>query len=407
MGHQSGQPDGLWAYNNLQAKVDFGFRATHVVTVAGKAITAAFYHSQIQHAYYMGCSTGGREGLVEVQRFPWDFDGVIAGAPVITEAGTAMDFLWNLQNSVDAHGHAMLSLADLQLVHAAVLAKGDLQDGVRDGIIPDPRSVPFDPEELVCRPEQISGCLTGPQARAVKRIYGGPVNSQGEKLYQGGGPQRGSELNWLSYAPTPNGPAPIEKSGVDTTRYMLSDLGPGWNYTQFNFDSDFQRLATMEVLYAADNVDLRQFKRHGGKLLVYQGWSDPAVAPLNSVDYYETVERTMGSRKQTQDFYRLFMVPGMNHCFGGEGAYAIDYLSYMEEWVENDKPPRMLQAAHLREPPSVPPFIQLFPLDPLSIQFTRPVYPYPLQARYKGEGDTNTATSFAPFEPSISRKSTQ
>jgi hypothetical protein len=408
MGHQSGQSDGLWAYNNLQAKVDFGFRATHVAAVAGKAITATFYGAPPQRSYFMGCSTGGREAMVEAQRFPWDFDGIIAGAPVITEAGTAMDFIWNLQNSVDPDGRPVLSIADLQLVHQAVLAHDDLNDGVRDGIIGDPRTSRFDPGELLCRSVQAGACLTAAQIQAVRRIYAGPMNAHGEKLYHGGGMQPGSELNWTSFAPRPNsGPAPIEKSGVDTTRYMLSDFGPTWKFSQFDFDSDYKRLATMEVLYAADSVDLRQFKAAGGKLLVYQGWNDPAVAPLNSVDYYETAEKTLGGRSATQQFYRLFVVPGMNHCYGGDGAYAIDYLSYMEAWVEQGKPPQVLRAAHLRTPPAVPPFIQVFPLEPADTLFTRPVFPYPLQARYKGAGDSNDWSNFAPFDSTTRQQSTQ
>ncbi len=406
MGHQSGQPDGLWAYNNLQAKVDFGFRATHVVAVAGKAITELFYGTAASHSFFMGCSTGGREALIEAQRFPWDFDGIIAGAPVITEAGTAMDFIWNLQNSADLQGKPVLSAADLQLIHAAVLKKSDFDDGLRDGLIGDPRTSRFDPKELLCHEGQTGGCLSAAQAEAVRRIYAGPMSSRGEKLYHGGGIQPGSELNWVIFAPLPNGPAPVEKSGVDTTRYMLSDFGPTWRFMQFNFDSDYKRLATMEVLYAADSVDLRQFRDAGGKLLVYQGWNDPAVAPLNSIDYYETVEKTMGGRGATQQFFRLFAVPGMNHCYGGDGAYSIDYLSAMEAWVERGEAPQKLHAAHLRAAPAVPPFIQSFPIDPAAIQFTRPVYPYPLQARYKGSGDPNDWSNFTSFDPATHHQST-
>jgi feruloyl esterase len=260
---------------------------------------------------------------------------------------------------------------------------------------------------LVCKPGQASGCLTAAQAQAAQRIYAGPMNSKGEKLYYGGGVQPGSELNWSAYAPPPGGHAPIEKSGADTTRYMLSDLGPQWKFTQFDFDNDYRQLQTMEVLYAADNVDLRRFKAAGGKLLVYQGWTDPAVAPLNSVDYYETAEKTLGGRAATQQFFRLFTVPGMNHCFGGDGAYAIDYLSYMEAWVEQGKEPQVLLAAHLAKPPSVPPFIQMFPMDPAAVAFTRPVYPYPLQARYKGRGDPREWSSFVPFDPTRHPQSVQ
>jgi Tannase and feruloyl esterase len=398
MGHQSSQGDGLWAYHNLQAKVDFGFRATHVTAVAGKAITEVFYSRAPSHSYYMGCSTGGRQGMVEAQRFPWDFDGIISGAPVISESGTAMDFIWNLEQSADKNGQPMFSIADLKLIHQAVLAKSDMDDGLKDGIIGDPRTSKFDPSELVCRERQKSGCLTAVQAQAVKKIYAGPMNSKGEKLYHGGGIQPGSELNWGNYLVQGSLPAPFEKTASDTTRYMLSDLGPTWKFTQFDFDRDSKRLGIMGALYSAENVDLRPFKAAGGKLIVYQGWDDPAVAPLNSVDYYETVEKTMGGRTATQEFFRLYTVPGMNHCFGGVGAYAIDYVTYMEAWVEHGMAPDKLRATHLVDATTVPPFIHVFPATPAAATFSRPVYPYPLQARYKGSGDPNDWASFVPVD---------
>jgi hypothetical protein len=394
MGHQSTDLDGLWAYKNLEAKVDFGFRATHRTALAGKAITEAFYRKPPSRSYFMGCSTGGRQAMIEAQRFPWDFDGIIAGAAVITEAGTAMDFVWNLAQSVDKNGKPLFTLADLKFIHQAALAASDADDGLKDGLIGDPRASKFDPSNLICKAGQTSGCLTAAQAEAVKKIYAGPMNSKGEKLYNGGGVQPGSELNWPLFVAQNGNRAPSDRSASDTTRFMLSDWGSTWTFNQFDFDRDHRRMGEMDALYAASNPDLRAFKAAGGKLMMFHGWADPAVAPLNSVDYYETAEKTMGGRAATQSFFRLFMVPGMNHCFGGEGAFAIDYISAMEAWVEQGQAPDMLQAAHLDGEHDVPPMINMFPIAPAAKIFTRPVFPYPVQARYNGSGDPKDAGSF-------------
>jgi feruloyl esterase len=398
MGHQSTDLDGLWALDNLPAQVDFGFRATHRTALAGKALTAAFYGTPPAHSYFMGCSTGGRQALVEAQRFPWDFDGIIAGAAVITEAGTAMDFLWNLTYGADANGQPLFSHADLKFLHDAELAASDKDDGLQDGIINDPRASNFDPLTLVCKAGQTANCLTAAQAEAAKKIYAGPMNSMGETLYHGGGIQPGSELNWTMFVPEPGKRAGSDRSASDTTRFMLSDWGAGWTFRKFDYDRDYKRMGEMDALYSASNPDLRQFHAAGGKLILFHGWADPAVAPLNSVDYYESVEKLLG-RAETQSFARLFMVPGMNHCFGGAGAFSIDYISALEAWVERDAAPDRLRAAHLQGDNDVPPMIHVFPADPKLETFTRPVFPYPIQARYNGTGDARDEASFHPVTP--------
>lgn len=403
MGHRSGPEDGLWAYRNLAAKVDFGFRATHRTAVAGKAITEAFYHEPPRHSYFMGCSTGGRQALVSAQRFPRDFDGIIAGGAVVREAGTAMDFIWNLTRMAPQGNQPLFSQADLKLLHDAALAASDMDDGLRDGIIGNPQASEFDPLRLVCAKGQTTACLTQAQARAAKQIYGGPMNSRGEKAHWAGGLQPGSELDWSIFVAPPGASAPAERSGVDTTRYMLSDWGSSWQASDFDFERDYQRMGEAEALYSAANPDLRTFQAAGGKLMIYQGWADPIIAPMNSVDYYETVEKVMGGREATQDFVRLFMVPGMSHCFGGSGAFAIDYISYLEAWVEQGKPPDALRAAHWAGDHASPSMIRSFPMDRAAEVFTRPVFPYPLRARYQGTGDPGAASSFIAVDPAKPR----
>jgi feruloyl esterase len=393
LGHRSGPSDGLWAWNNLEAKVDFGFRATHRATVAGKALTEAFYGRRPARSYFMGCSTGGRQGLVAAQRFPDDFDGIIAGAPVVTEAATAMNFIWNLQVSATPERQPVLDRRALELVHAAVLAAADGDDGLTDGVIGDPRRVRFDPASLQCTATRATDCLSPAQIENVRRIYAGPRTSSGRLVSFAGAPLPGSELGWGIFSPGPNGRAPSERSGVDTTRYMTSDWGPRWSYRDFDWDRDPPRLAEREVFYSANHPDLRAFEARGGKLLVYHGWADPIVTPLGTVDYYETAERTMGGRDRTQAFFRLFMVPGMKHCFAGPGPFAIDYVAALEAWVEEGRVPETLIGSHVAGDHDGPSMIRRIPVDGV-VKFTRPIPPYPQTYRYPGKGDPASAASF-------------
>jgi feruloyl esterase len=398
MGHRSGASDGLWAWHDLEAKVDFGFRATHRATVAGKALTEAFYGRRPARSYFMGCSTGGRQGLVAAQRFPDDFDGIIAGAPVVSEAATAMNFIWNLQVSATPERRPVLGRRELELVHAAVLAAADGDDGVVDGVIGDPRRVRFDPASLQCTGVRTGDCLSAEQVDAVRRIYAGPRNSAGRAPSYAGAPLPGSELGWGIFAPGPSGRAPSERSGVDTTRYMMSDWGPRWDYRDFDWDRDPARLAEMEALYSANHPDLRAFEARGGKLLVYHGWADPIVTPLGSVDYYEITERAMGGRERTQAFFRLFMVPGMKHCFAGTGPFAIDYIAALEAWVEQGRAPDALLGAHVAGNHDGPSMIRRLPVDG-EVRFTRPIPPYPREYRHSGRGDPASADSYRIVAP--------
>ncbi|MDX2221363.1 MAG: tannase/feruloyl esterase family alpha/beta hydrolase, partial [Rhodospirillaceae bacterium] len=319
MGHKSTGLDAKWAYNNIQAEIDFGYRATHVSAVAGKAITEHFYAKAPSRAYYMGCSTGGRQGLVEAQRFPYDFDGIVAGAPVIDETGAGLQLMWTVVVNRDKAGKQILGVDKLKMINDAVIAKCDLQDNVKDGIIGDPRACGWDPAELKCSGRDRPDCLTEAQVEVVRKINSGPKNSKGELLYTGGA-LPGSELNWIdNYVSKDGGNATYWNFIGDLWRYLgfHPDPGPNWQPTDFDFDRDYKRRGMMEGIYSGSNPDLRKFKAAGGKIISYQGWADQSVVPLNVIDYYELVERTMGGRAQTQDFFRLFMVPGMNHCRGG------------------------------------------------------------------------------------------
>lgn len=390
MGHKSTGLDGKWAYNNLQAQIDYAFRATHVAGVAGKTITEGFYGKAPSKSYFFGCSCGGRQGLVEAQEFPWDFDGIIVGAPAINYSGVFMDLLWKARAVVDTDGNPLFGEADIALVHSAAIAKCDKDDGVKDGLIGDPRTCKFDPADLLCSAGTKAGCLSSEQVAAVKKFYSGPVTSKGERLFPGGG-MPGSEAGDFGFNGYQSVFANFGKEFFQYTGFMPAP-GPGWKSSDFDFDRDYKRLGTLETLYASTNPDLRKFKAAGGKLILWQGWADGAVSPLNSVDYYETVQRTMGGAATTRDFFRLFMLPGVDHCYGGEGASVVDFLSHMEAWVEKNQAPDMMMSAHVKDgSDSVS-----WPTDPASIGFTRPAYPYPLQPKYKGSGDPNKAENYGP-----------
>ena len=406
-GHRGRGDDGLWAVNNLAAQVDFGYRAIHVATLAAKAIVNRFYAKDAQKSYFMSCSTGGYQGLVEAQRFPWDFDGIISGAPDMDEADLTMRNIWDLVSSFDKNGKQILDAAALKLLHQAALDQCDMDDGVKDGIVSNPVACRVDPSKLLCKEGTSQGCLSATQVEAARRIYDGPPHSDGKAVR---GALGGSELGW-NYGGYPK--------YVDSLfEYMIYGASPGWTSANFDFEHDYKRLG-LGALYTDTNPDLRRFKAAGGKLLVYQGGTDANEMPTAILDYYETVEKVIGGQAPTQEFFRFFIVPGMNHCGGGVGAYSIDYLTYLEAWVEKNQPPDEMIGAHVSEsylaslplPEGLPADVSnevriavaagrlRFPLDPkIPLSFTRPIYPYPQFAKY-ASGDPNQAKSFKPTQP--------
>jgi hypothetical protein len=411
-GHQSSPSDAKWAYNNLQAQLDHGYRGAHVTALAGKAVVERYYARKPNKSYFVGCSAGGRQALMEAQRFPWDFDGIIAGSPSVSVPEHHMTMLWNNRSFTDKAGNALLGQPELELLHRAVIADCDLKDGVKDGLIGDPRQCAFDPARLACKADKEGACLTVAQVEAVNKIYRGPANSVGQLIYSGGGLMKGSEITWLEQLAGPSGDRrQFYNFAGEEFRYTAfqPSPGPGWKPEDFDFDRDYRRLGISEGLNAATNPDLRRFKAAGGKLLSYGGWSDVLGIPMAAVDYYETVEKTMGGRKPTEDFFRFFMLPGMGHCTFGEGAFAVDWLGYLETWVEAGRAPDKILSAHVEargdtlssahDDTAV--FLQRmggwdFPLDPSTVTFSRPVYPYPTITKYLGRGDPTDAANFGP-----------
>ena len=370
MGHKGTFYDDLWAIDNVQGDIDFGFRSTHVANIAGKTVTTAFYGVAPRFSYYFGASTGGRQGLVEAQRFPEDFDGIVAGEPAMGTPGTLRPETGPaLRDSVAAltvNGRALLTPDEVLMVHAAAVAACDMDDNARDGFISDPRRCGFKPAQLLCKGDKTPQCLTPAQVAGLVRVYAN-------------GAMPGSEKGWIgAYVGTEGGPGRYGRQLANPYKYPYA-----WIFND------------------ATNPDLRAFKAHGGKLILYQGWADEATYPGNPPAYYETVERLMGGRRVTQDFFRLFMVPGESHIpqVGG-GAETVDYLSYLEAWVEQGRAPDVLLAEKYRTLARFAgPVTYASYLTPDNVEFSRPVYPYPVQARYSGKGDMKSAASWGPVKP--------
>ena len=360
MGHTSTNVDNNWVENNLQGLVDFGYRSTHVTTVAGKAIATAFYGRAATKSYFFACSTGGRQGMIEAQRFPEDFDGIVAIAPA------SMGPFGNKRaasiSDVDAFnvkpdGSPILPGRKAMLIHAAVVRACDMNDGIRDGLIGDPRKCGWQPEAMACRSGgSTRDCLTAAQIAVVR------------KLYDRRGAMKGSELNWIGNF-IRNAPLPGE------SWKPLFDLGQGRGDP-----------TTIETMINPSNPDLRPFRDNGGKLILVQGWSDYSVMPPPTFDYYDTMTKTMDGSAATQKFARLFMIPGMDHCAGGEGASAIDYMGAITNWVEVGKAPDKLRGVHLVPGAPLDYFgVGLPHLDPKYVAFVRDHYAAPGPSRAVGK----------------------
>lgn len=391
MGHKGKEAEGVeWAYNNPQAVIDFAYRATHVTALAGKAIAEGYYGRKPEKSYFAGCSCGGRQALVEAERFPWDFNGIIVGAPGINYPDIALTFAMRSRHLLRTDGQALFDAGAIKIVGDAIIAKCDINDGLKDGLIGDPRSCKFDPRAIVCPSPSATGCLTRDQAEAIVAVSGERKSSSGDRVGE-----RAYLPGWeTSYLGLVDNPIMHRTFYEDFMKYMalIPNPGPGWKFEQFDMDADYKRMGMIQALMQADNPDLHRFKAAGGKLIFYHGWADGGPSPLGSIAFYKSVETAMGGRASTEDFFRLFMVPDMDHCMGGNGAWSIDYLAYMEKWVEQGKAPDMLIGSHFSEDPMDPMFARR--VAPEKAKFTRPAFPYPLRAQYKGSGDPNSASSF-------------
>jgi hypothetical protein len=394
MGHVAGgSNDGNFG-TDPQLRVDFAYRADHVLALTAKALIDQFYGGPPHWSYFDGCSEGGHEGLAEVQRYPHDFNGVLAGAPAtITQELNTFYQPWLASVDFDSGGHQIMPASKLALLHQAVLANCDGKDGLVDGQIDDPRACTFSPQSLAC-PGDVDGvnCLTQAQIAVVEKVYSGPVDPAGRHLYPGGEPM-GSELAWSPWLipPSPTGAqnSTIAWSiGNGWLKYLAYDPNPPLSFSVKNAtfdDQTFRRGEQLSGFWNDTNTDLSAFRRSGGKLILWQGWADQAISPYGTIAYYAAIRREMGGLAATQQFARLFMFPGMYHCQGGYGPNSFDLLSELQNWVENGQAPVKVVASESTNGGQV-------------IR-TRPVYPYPLVARYNGGGSTDDGANFHPAQP--------
>jgi feruloyl esterase len=402
-GHEgSFVPSASWAIGHPEKLVDFGYRAVHETHEQATAIVRAFYGRDAARSYFMGCSDGGREALMEAQRYADDFDGIIAGAPANNWSHLFTGFIWNEQALLN-NSASSIPAAKLPVIQNAALASCDVLDGIKDGLIENPRVCRFDPGVLTCKGADSADCLTPPQVDAVRKIYAGPKNPRsGEQIFPGY--PRGTEAvaggwaAWIAPATPSNG---IQFLFGNSYYGQAVFENPKWDFRTLNFDSDVAfGDAKVGAVINSTSPDLRSFRARGGKLIQYHGWGDAAIAPASSIEYYESVRSFLAkfpdgrgeSSRPVENFYRLFMVPGMAHCGGGAGPNSFgngpavsgagpdrDVFAALERWVETGvAPDRLIGSGTVSEK-----------------AMTRPLCPYPRVATYAGSGDSNDASSFA------------
>ncbi len=413
MGHDNGvEPGASFAFNNRRAEIDFGYRAVHLTVVAGKLLANRYYDQGPQYSYFEGCSQGGRQGLMEAQRYPGDFDGIVAGAPAFAYQALNAAGTWNLQRifrddlagnlAVDSNGDGSAdSLALLDVLHEQVLGRCDANDGVRDGIIDNPLSCDFDPSrdlnDLMCPSgSSAAQCFTPAQVQTISDFYNGPVDDQGREVYPG--KARGSESQWARYyvpfAGNNMGPSKLVGVAGDHMNYLFYEQDPGITvpdlrdyryqartdgvFPEFHWmDYDINDFYSgkgdlMKSITDATDPDLsRYLTEQGGKLIVYHGWSDTLIVAEDTVDYFNEMVNTTfdGSFASAGDNARLFLAPGMGHCAGGPGPNSWDKLAPLVDWVENGRAPDQIVATRR---------------DDGQVVNERPLCVYPAQTVYTG-----------------------
>jgi hypothetical protein len=398
-GHRGFHWDASAMYNNPQSQVNYGHRATHLVTLLSKEIIKAYYGTAAKYSYFCGCSNGGKMALMEAERYPEDFDGIVGGGYVVDRTKEMMMFVWTQRALLGAE----IPPYKVPAMEKATLAACDARDGLADGLIDRPDLCKFDPESMVCQGADGPNCLTARQAGAWQKILNGPVNSAGNKLY-------------LGYSPGHEGDYPYYITGVGTmhgypsSNFMYEDTFMRWIVFGPQFDSvrdfDFDKSSAALVKYEKDqdagSADLTAFQKHGGKLILYDGWADHSTPPLRAVEYFEQLRQKTSNR---DDYVRLFMMPGLYHCNGGPGPNVFgglgqkgykkndpdsDIIGALDQWVEKGVAPSKLLVTKFKED------------DPRQgVARTRPVCPYPQMATYKGSGSVDEASNFVCAMPKV------
>ena len=368
-GHEGG--GGPWM-QRPEKLIDFGYRAVHEMTVKARAIVNAYYENTARLSFFQGCSAGGRQGLKAAQRFPEDFDGIVAGAPALNTTGRAAFSMFVAQN-LRKEEASYIPASKYPAIHDAVLQACDGLDGVTDRVIENPRQCKFDPKVLECKGGDAPTCLTPAQVESARLMYV-PVRHSSTKKEIFPGLEYGSELGWSTFG----GQQPFA-IGIQMYQNMVFK-DPTWDFKTLNFDSHMALVDTIEngAINAMD-PNLKAFVARGGKLIQYHGWADQQIPSGSSVRYFQSVLETMGGASKVKDNYRLFMVPGMGHCSGGDGTSTFDMLTALEQWVEKGKAPDQIAASRVTDGRT---------------DRTRPLCPYPQVASYTGSGSTDDAANF-------------
>lgn len=392
-GHSASDFGMSWALHNKKRQLNFGYEAIHVTAEVSKEIISRYYGKHIEYSYFIGCSTGGRQGMMESQRFPMDFDGVVSGAPSFHQTGLVLSSIWQMQNMFPGQGNLttpVLPVTKLPMLGQAIYNKCDEIDGLRDGIIDDPTKCTFDPNNDLTRcqaGQDGPGCFTTAQIDVIQKIYDGPSNSRGQ-LFPGW--PVGSEafgFGWnLSMVGFPNFSGPYPNFSYffanEILRYgVYSD--PDYDLHEFDFERNVPDMYHVGAILNATDPNLRPFKNHGGKIILYHGYADPLVNPTRTVQYYEDVQQTMG-KKRADDVARLFLLPGVSHCAGGVGPDTADWVTALENWVEDGQAPDEITA---------------YKYSGVNVTRSRPLCPYPKVAKYKGTGSIDDAANFTCQEP--------
>jgi hypothetical protein len=359
-----------FAIGHPEKLVDFAHRAVHEMALAGKAVVAAHYSRKHDYAYFAGCSTGGRQALTAAQRYPNDFDGIVAGAPAYYPTHIQGTQVYTAAINANQPG-APLGEREFALLNDAVIAACDTQDGVADGVLEDPRACSFDPKVLVCGNGTDAACLSPSQAETARLTWRGPVDAAGKPLFPG--VARGSERGWR----TLSGDKPLALAFDTYAQLVFGDAE--WDFRTFDAARDIplgvERIG--DLMNSAD-PDLGEFVAHGGKLILYHGWSDPGIPAAGTIRYYDEVGATLGATT-AKDSVRLFMVPGMGHCRGGTGTDTFDAVAALDRWVTQAAAPERIEASRVENG---------------AVVRTRPLCAFPTRAVYGGKGSTDDSRNF-------------
>ena len=371
-GHTGIGMDVKWGAGHPEKIADFGYRAVHEMTVKAKELINAYYKKQPDRSYWTSCSTGGRQGLMEAYRFPDDYTSISAMDPANPMTDLMTGSLWTGYVAMQDPAHSV-SQSKLAAVHKAYIEKCDAKDGVKDGIVSDPESCSFDPKEVQCKAKDGDDCLTKAQVETMRAVYQGPKNPRtGAQIFSGFSPGSEMQVGILM-----SGPAPFPAA----TSYMqdIVKQDPNWDYKRFDYDKDAKAAenAGSSVLDVPSD-GLKKFFEDGGKLFMAHGWSDGLIPAANTIAFYKAMLGSIGAKTAAQQA-RLFMIPGMGHCSGGDAPYVFDPLTVLENWTEKGEAPNRVVVS---TPPNAPK------------QMTRPLCPYPQVDKYKGTGSTDDAANF-------------